>query len=279
MIKSILCAVDGSPYSESVLRNAIYLAKQFDAIIRALTVVDIRLFDWTVATGADSFVPVMPSADFQAESQRIQEDKAKKVIDKAGDMLKKEGMNFELKSAAGIPVDEICDKARQNDLVVMGIRGEYERWSDKLLGVTLESVSRQISKPLMLVDRNFVEFNHIICGYDGSNSANKALQLSAFLSKSINLTLDVIMVSDSEEERSAVLREAEKYLQPYQISFNLCHDSGDVADVLVEAQNQSKNKPLIIIGSYGHSRLREAILGSTTIQVMRTAKKPIILAK
>jgi nucleotide-binding universal stress UspA family protein len=279
MIKSILCTIDGSPYSEAVLRQGVFLANKFDAIIRVLTVVDIRLFDWAVATGADSFVPVMPSADFQAESQRMLEEKAKNVIDKAADILGKENVKFELVNTSGIPVDEICDAARQNDLVIMGVRGEYERWSDKLLGVTLESVSRQISKPTMLVDRDFKEFNRIICGYDGSNSANKALQLSAYFSSSMKLPLDIITVSPSEEERNAILREAEKYIQPYQLQFNLISREGDVAEILVQAQNEISDPTLIIIGSYGHSRLREAILGSTTVEVMRTASKPIILAK
>lgn len=279
MIKSILCAIDGSPYSEAVLRQGVYLAKKFESIIRVLIVIDIRLFDWTVATGADSFVPVMPSADFQAESQRMLEEKAKKVIEKATDILTREKVDFEVKHKSGIPVDEICDSARQNDLVIMGVRGEYERWSDKLLGVTLESVSRQITKPTMLVDREFKEINRVICGYDGSNSANKALQLAAFFSKLMKLPLDIITVSPSEEECNATLQEAEKYLQPYKIEFNLKSKTGDVADVLVQAQNDLSEATLIIIGSYGHSRLREAILGSTTVEVMRIAQKPIILAK
>jgi nucleotide-binding universal stress UspA family protein len=36
---------------------------------------------------------------------------------------------------------------------------------------------------------------------------------------------------------------------------------------------------MLVMGSYGHSRLREAIIGSTTVQVMRSAAKPIILAR
>jgi nucleotide-binding universal stress UspA family protein len=279
MVKSILLALDGSPYSEPALRYGIYLAKQFGAIIRVLTVVDIRLFDWTVATGADSFVPVMPSADFQAESQRVLEDKAQRIVEKASEILKGENAHFEIKKTAGIPVDEICSLARQNDMVIMGIRGEYERWSDKLLGVTVESVSRQISKPLMLVDKDFKPIQRIVCGYDGSVTANKALQFSAFFSKSLQLRLDVITVSNSEEERNDILREAEKYLQPYEINFNLRPETGDAADVLVAAQNQSPEFSMMITGSYGHSRLREAILGSTTIEVMRNARKPVLLAK
>lgn len=36
---------------------------------------------------------------------------------------------------------------------------------------------------------------------------------------------------------------------------------------------------LIVMGAYGHSRIREAILGSTTQTVMRKAQMPVLLAK
>ncbi|WP_457566777.1 universal stress protein, partial [Caldithrix abyssi] len=83
MIKSILLPIDGSPYTEAVLDYGDFLAEKFGAILRILTVIDIRLFDWSVATSADSFVPIMPSTEFQEESQRIQNEKAEKVIQKA----------------------------------------------------------------------------------------------------------------------------------------------------------------------------------------------------
>ncbi len=279
MIKSILLPIDGSTYSEAVLNYGKFLAEKFNAVLRVLSVVDIRLYDLSIAAGADSFVPVMPSADFQAESQGMLDEKSQKVLDKASSILNKTNLQFQLIKASGIPVDEICSHAKQNDIVVMGIRGEYERWSGKLLGATVESVTRQISKPVMLVEKTFLPFQRIQCGYDGSSYANKALQLAAFMSKTMQIKLQVISVFDSEEERTAVLNEAEQYLAPYEIDFQLRHEVGDVDEVLV---NTSKNTPapaLSIIGSYGHSRLREAILGSTTVQVMRKAEKPILLAK
>lgn len=279
MIKSILLPIDGSPYSESVLDYGIFFAKKFDSVLRIITVVDIRLFDWSIATGADSFVPVMPSVEFQEESQKMLDEKAQKVLEKASSLLQKTGLSFEVQQTTGIPVDEICSHAKENDMVIMGIRGDYERWSNKLLGVTVEAVTHQISKPLFLVDKEFKPFTRIHCGYDGSVSANKALQLAAFLANKFQLELQVISIFNLEEERNALLKEAEKYLQPYDIDFDLRHESGDAADVLVSAQNNSPSPTLTIIGSYGHSRLREAILGSTTVQVMRKANKPVLLAK
>ncbi len=279
MIKSILLPIDGSPYTESVLNYGQYFHKQFGALIRILSVVDIRLFDWSVATSADSFVPILPSAEFQEESQKIQDEKAQKVIEKAAEILDAQKVTYEVIKISGIPIDEICQYAKTTDLVIMGIRGEYARWSGKLLGATAEAVTRQIAKPVMLVDKTFDEIKQILCGYDGSITANHALQMAAFFAKTMDLPLGVISVFDSEDEAQAVLKEAEQYLLPYQIQFTLKHEKGSVEEVLIAEQNNAALPSLMVIGGYGKSRLTEAILGSTTVHVMRKAKKPILLVK
>ncbi len=279
MIKSILLPVDGSPYSEAVLNYGDYLAQKFSAVLRVLTIVDIRLFDWSVATSADSFVPIMPSSEFQEESQRIQDEKAQKVVEKASKILNAKKRTFEVLKVSGIPVDEICQYAKTTDLVIMGIRGEYERWSGKLLGATAEAVTRQIFKPLLLVDKTFRPFERIYCGYDGSITANHALQMAAFWARELQLPLQVVAVFDSEEDRKAALSEAEQYLTPYRIDFQLRHETGDAEEALINVQNNSPVPSVMVIGGFGHSRLREAILGSTTVQVMRKANKPILLVK
>lgn len=279
MIKSVLLPIDGSPYTETILNYGEYFHKKFGAFIRLLSVVDIRLFDWSIATSADSFVPILPSAEFQEESQKIQDEKAQKVIEKASKILDAKKVTYEVTKVSGIPVEEICQYAKTTDMVIMGVRGEYERWSGKLLGATAEAVTRQISKPIMLVDKTFKEIQQIQCGYDGSVTANHALQMAAFVAKTLKLPLKVIAVFDSEDEAQTVLKEAEQYLIPYQIKFELHHEKGDADDVLVAQQNNAQVPSLMVIGGYGKSRLAEAILGSTTVHVMRKAAKPILLVK
>jgi nucleotide-binding universal stress UspA family protein len=279
MIKSILLPIDGSNYSETVLKYGMYMSKKFDAVVRVLSVVDIRLIDWSMATGAESFVPLMPSADFQAESQKMQEEKAEKVNKKAEGILKKSGIKHEIIKSSGIPADEICHYAMENDFVIMGIRGEYEKWTNKFLGATVESVTRQINKPTMLVDKDFHEIERVHCGYDSSSYANKALQLSAYIVSTLKINLQVIAISVSDEERQQMLNEADRYLNPYEIEYNLRHETGDPSETLVNVQNNAPAPSLMVIGSYGHTRLREAIIGSTTVEVMRKAQKPVLLAK
>jgi nucleotide-binding universal stress UspA family protein len=279
MIKSILLPIDGSAYTDSVISYGQFLSQKFNAVLRLLSVVDIRLYDWSVATNADNFVPIMPPTGFQAESQKLHDEKTDQVLEKAGELCKKKKNKYELIKVAGIPVEEICSHAKLSDMVIMGIRGEYERWSGKLLGDTVESVTRQISKPTMLVEKEFTPFKSILCGYDGSTQANKALQFAANIAHYLKTKLQVITVMDNEEERKSVLNEAEKYLAPYEIDFQLRHEFGDPEEILINASKNTAVESLLIIGCYGHSRIREAILGSTTVHVMRNAHKPLLLAK
>ncbi len=70
MIKSILLAIDGSNYTETALKEGIDFAKIFDAHLRVLTVIDIRIFEWDVAIGVEGFAPIIPSTAYQEESQK-----------------------------------------------------------------------------------------------------------------------------------------------------------------------------------------------------------------
>jgi nucleotide-binding universal stress UspA family protein len=89
----------------------------------------------------------------------------------------------------------------------------------------------------------------------------------------------VVTVLHDQEERKAILHEAEEYLEPYQIDFQLRHEFGDPDEILVNVSKHTATPSLMIMGGFGHSRIREAILGSTTVHVMRNAQKPLLLAK
>ncbi len=279
MIKSILTPLDGSIYSDSILKYAVYLSRKFNAPVRILNIIDIRLTDLALSPASDSFVPLISSAEFQTESRKILKEKSDRIISKASTILKKDCIDFEVESVTGLPDDEICKFAMQNDLVIMGIRGEYEKWNERFLGATIESVSRQINKPLLLVDKTFRKFEGVLIGYDGSVHANNALQIAAFMAETFEIQLQVMAVFNSEEDRKAVLFEAEKYLAPYDLKFKLRHESGHASDIIITASKDSPMDQLTVIGSYGHSRLREAIIGSTTVEVMRSAAKPVLITK
>ena len=279
MIKSIFLAVDGSIFTNTVVEYGIKLAQKLNAFLRVYSVIDIRIYEWVLNTGGEGYMPVVPSNVFHDESYKFHSERAEVLINSLRKKLKENNIKFEADKLEGDPVEVICDISRQVDLVIMGARGDYARWGDRLLGATLESVSRQIHSPLFIAGQQYKEFKSIICAYDRSEASNTGLKLSAYLSEQLNMPLEVLTVNDDELEREETLEEARIYLEPYNLDHQLRHEAGDPFKMLIKVTQDVPSPALMVMGSFGHSRIREAILGSTTVQVMRKAYKPILLAK
>ncbi len=279
MIKSILLAVDGSIYTDSVIDYGIDLAKKLNAFLRVYSVIDIRIYEWVLNTGGEGYMPVIPANVFHDESHKFHSERAEGLINSLRKKLKENNVDFEADKLEGAPEEVICDISRQVDLVILGARGDYARWGDRLLGATLESVSRQILSPLLIVDKSYLPFQSITCAYDRGESSNNGLKLAAYLSEELNLPIEVLTIHDDERERQETLDEARTYLKPYDVKSKFRHEVGDVSKILTKVTVDAPKPTLLIMGRYGHSRIREAILGSTTVQVMRGAVKPILLSK
>lgn len=278
MIKTILLPVDGSVFTDAVVRHGAHLAKAFDARIKAISVVDIRFFEWPIVMGSDAFVPIIPSSVFQEESKKILDDKSQKVLEKCGEILGTEKVEFDSEKIYGSPVDIICEQAHLADLVVMGQRGEFARWESKLVGATLEAVVRQCSKPVFITPQAFNSVKRLLVAYDGSDKANKALPLAGYFAVNLGGSLAVLTVHDNEQLRNKYLTEAQTYLEPYDISVELIGEPGNPEKAIIERANAGAYN-LIVMGAFGHSRIREAILGSTTEHVMRASTVPLLLVK
>jgi nucleotide-binding universal stress UspA family protein len=279
MIKSVLLAVDGSAFTEPVIQYGIEIARKFDAYLRILTVIDIRIFEWAVAIGVEGFAPIIPSSGYQEESQKLLDQKAEEVLKKTEKILNKSNVKFELDKESGNPIDVICDKARLVDLVVMGARGEFAKWSDKMLGATLEATTRLSIKPVFICPKSYRQLKKIMVSYDGSENACKALSVAAHFAAELDLPLMILTVHESSDEAQMILKEATEYLSPHHIPHTETrHAKGEAVEKIVQI-SQEENIDLIVMGSYGHSRIREAILGSTTVQTMRKVNIPLLLAR
>jgi nucleotide-binding universal stress UspA family protein len=277
MYKSILCAVDGSSYTQSVLDCGIDLAGRVKTELRVLSVVDIRMFEWVSAISLDGFVPAIPGPNYLKDSRDVLEAKARKTLDKAGEKIKEAGIDIVSKIEFGVPQDVICDEARKSDLLIMGRRGEFAHWSGQLVGATLEAVTHSVSRPLLVVDEEFTPFSEMICAYDGSECSSRALRSGMDLAVQLGLKV-AILSAGNEETAKERLEEAAEYCKPYDISVEYIWKNEELVEALTEIYRQ-KPDAVTVMGSHGKSRIREAILGSTTLEVLRKLKHPVIIQR
>lgn len=278
MIKSILLPIDGSVYTEAQVRYTVELARAFDARVSVLSILDVRIFEWAVVMGTDGFVPIIPSNVYKEESKKILESKAAAVLEKCSEILTSENVEFDAEKISGSPSDIICEKAPLVDLLVIGMRGEFAKWKKNLVGATLDAVMRQWSKSILVTSREFKSIRNILFAYDGSERSNKALQLVGLFATQLSAPVTVLSVHDKEMFRSKLLEEAQSYLKPYKAQVDLVGVSGNPEKEIIRVAGE-RHCDLMIMGAFGHSRIREAILGSTTEQVVRKADVPVLLSK
>ncbi|MGB4813353.1 MAG: universal stress protein [Methylophilaceae bacterium] len=147
MYQHILCPVDGSPTSNSGMHEAIQLAKQLNANIRFIHVIDL-------------YVPVFdPMGDFNVVYvDDILRKNAKTVLEKAVVAAREKGVaaESEVRETLGNRVSKLVieeAEAWPADLIVMGTHGL--RGMERLvLGSDAETIVRKSAVPVLLVNNS-----------------------------------------------------------------------------------------------------------------------------
>ena len=276
MLKSYLVTVDGSEYSAAAVGYAIALAKRAAARITLLSVVDIVSLEGPFLADLSGIVGVVPYLDLQQQVRDTLVEKARLILETHAATVRGAGLECATRHETGVVSRVICEAAATHDAIVVGRRGEHATWSGFLLGSTVEEVVRGCAKPVLVTPRQERPLTRILVAYDGSRTANRALGLAATLAAGLDLPLVAVCVSSDEREGRTILAEAESYLEPHRLRVKAVLESGSpVEGTLQVAQRESCD--LIIMGAFGHSRVRELFVGSTTDGILRAAELPVLL--
>ena len=280
MYKSILLGTDGSSAAEVAADYAIWFANQLGARLRVLYITDIRLLegpwmsDLSGAVGAQPYVALVP------QIQKFQRDKAAMILAAAEKRCDDAHVTCETAHETGGLVQVLLDYEQRTDLVVLGQRGEHARWSGGMLGSSVERMVRASIKPCLVTPEKFQPIGHLLLAYDGSIESGKALQAGIDLVLALGARVTIITVCQSETEESAskVLNDAVQLARGHGLKpqAQLVHGNAE-AEILNHCEKIEAT--LIVMGAYGHTRIRELILGSTTSHVMRKAPVPVLLVR
>ena len=278
MFKNILVGIDASEHSRNAQTYACYLARRFDATLTGLHVVDIVSIEGPFLHDISGSFGLEPYLDLSFKMREALTARGNALLESFENAAKAENLRVETVLDLGVVANVICDHARQADLLIIGHRGMNERFSTGLLGSTAESVARKCSQPLFITPAGFREIRSAVLAYDGSERASKAMRHAAEFCGELKIPLTVITVARDAKLGERSLEEARGYFRshPGQVSFELL--SGHTHEAIVAFLNRSATD-LLFIGAYGHSRIIEMVLGSTTEYVLRNAACPVFLSR
>jgi len=277
MIKKILIPTDGSANSFTALKYGIYIARKLDAAVTGLYVLDVNLIQGPMLTDISGSVGMPPYDGFFDVIETSLNEKADFILKNFQERCQESGINPELKRTIGKINQTIIEEAQNADLILMAKKGEHFHLKEGgLLGSVAEAVVRNSGKPVLITPETFLEIESMGLAYDGSDPAAKALKLSLELSEQAVWPLTVVVISPDAQKSAALSTEIEDIVEAQSADCAVIILQGKEGEEIIKFIKEGSVE-LMVMGAYGHNRLRELLLGSTTSFVLRKSHIPVLL--
>ena len=208
MIKNILVPLDGSEHSKAALDYAIWITEKFNGSLFGQHIIDTISIEGTFFHDISGSLGFEPYLDFSSKMREILEERGRYVLDDFAARCEKKGIRYTTFLDMGLIANEICERAKVADLVVIGHRGVNEEFSTGLLGTTAETITRKCPRPVFVSTKQFKSVEHPLLAYDGSQRASSAMESAAEFCTVLHLPLTVLTVSREEPVIRANLQQA-----------------------------------------------------------------------
>lgn len=282
--KTVLACVDGSTFSEAVVDYAAWVSQTVKSPLKLLHNIEHRqtpLRDLSGNLSVDIRENLLEElTELEAKSNKILMEQGKIMLDQARERAigrdAFEPATFQRHGSLAESLIEMEDEIR---VLVMGVRGEDHENRQDQIGAQLETVIRNMHRPVLVVNRPFLQApKNIMLAYDGSESARKGLEMLATSPLFKGMTCHVVHVSKDAKAEERILAKARETLEASGLSVETSSLEGEVESALLDYRRQN-NIDMTVMGAFGHSRLRELLFGSVTVKMLSNSQVPLLLLR
>ncbi|MEQ6916159.1 universal stress protein [Halomonas aquatica] len=284
MTEQVMAAIDGSQFSEGVCDYAAWASLALEAPLTFLHVVDNH--PQTAETDLSGNIGLGAREHLLEELSHLDERRAK-VAQEQGRLMLKAARERAVGHGVGDPagrqrngtlvetLEELQDEIR---LLVVGKRGEGAHQASDHLGSNLERVVRTLHRPILMVPDTYKKPEKVMLAFDGSKTTRKGVELLARSPLFSGIPCHVVIVGAETGDNRSQLDWALSTLRDAGHEAEGAIRAGEVEETLRSYQ-QEHGIDLLVMGAYGHSRVRHLLVGSTTTTMLRRASLPVLLLR
>jgi nucleotide-binding universal stress UspA family protein len=282
-MSKLIALVDGSVYSKSVCDHAAWIAKRTGSPIEIVHVLGRREtatapsdLSGSIALGARSTLLAELSA-LDEQRAKLAQRRGRAILEDAKAAIEPSGItDVATRLRLGDIVETIAEIEADADMVVIGKRGEGADFARLHLGSNLERIARSNRKPIFVASRAFKPIESFLIAFDGGASSMKAVDHVARSRLFEGLSCRILMVAQDTPEAQKRLQDAGSILQAGGYSVRADIVAGQ-PDAVIARTVETEGIDLLVMGAYGHSRIRNLVIGSTTTEMIRSCKVPVVL--
>jgi nucleotide-binding universal stress UspA family protein len=282
MTDKIIALVDGSIYSESVCEHAAWISDRTGAPVELIHVLGRRDAPETtdlsgsIRLGARSKL-LEDLAELDAQRAKLVGHRGRAILEDARAIVDAAGANdITTRLRRGDLVETISEVEAAARVIVVGKRGEAADFAKGHLGSNLERIVRTAKRPVFVASRAFTPIERVLVAYDGSQLAIKAVDQIARSSFFAGLSVTVVTVGEKSAAAQKGLEAAKALLKAAGFEARTRLVEGRPEEVLGRLVDD-EDFGLLVMGAYGHSRIRSFVIGSTTTEMVRSCKVPVLM--
>ena len=284
--KYIVACVNGVPPSDAVIDYSAWVANKTNKSLKFLHTINHQeseqKSDLSGSIGVDANDELLDElVEIEHQQNKLLNRKAKLILESAQKRVSKVGI-VESKQCLrnGRLIENLLDLQDDISLAVIGRYGQKHH-SEKAkgpVGHKVEAVIRSIHKPVLVVSKSFVEPKAVVLAFDGSKSANKALDFIHDQNIFKDIKIHIVYTGEVSDKSTGFLKEAENKLKQAGLSAKSLHLEGQ-ADKAIFAYLAKNNIDMMIMGAYGHSWIHDIFMGSFTSKILAKNEIPLLLLR
>ena len=279
MIKNILVHIPTERPMRPVIDGSVSLAKDFSAHVDAIAIGYISTSAAYVVNGSAA---AAVAAVFEMEQERAAE-RASAALAVFETEARNAGISYATRSIADMPGEaatSIGITARLYDLAVVAQPVAERQTSDNIIST---EILIQAGAPVLFIPhifRGVFKAKRIGICWDGSRLAARALRdAKPFLAQADTLIAISINGADSVPPEASA-QELSRHLARAGLQIKSIDPPASRSDIQpsILSRAADENIDMLVMGAYGHSRLREGILGGVTREMLRTMTVPTLMS-
>ena len=266
-MRSILVHADTGTATGTRLQTALDIARRMQAHLTVHINTPLAHF-----VAMDPFGGVYPLQDMMIRAQEAETA----LVTRLTAQLSGEDVPFNIITTSGEPIDEIVRAARLADLVVVPLdaRESTSRSAAETVGgVAIAVGSIVLALP---VDLTFTLAGRAMIAWNGSHEGANALRRAIPL---LALASEVHVITIGHDKAKLPAADALEYLSRHDIHAALDERKLDGSiEETIQLSAVGIRADWVVMGAYGHSRMREMVFGGVTRYLLDNAKFPLLLA-
>jgi nucleotide-binding universal stress UspA family protein len=275
MLRSILVALDESPWSEAATSLALEWAARFGARLVGLGIVDTHsiMGPEFVSVGATEFKRRRDEARIADANKRVAG-----VLDRFRSRCAEAGIQASTLKDSGDSAESILRQAHRCDLILLGRETYFHFETQDEPDETLGQVLRRSPRPTVVVPRESPTGNGVIVAYGGGREVARTLQTFQLLGLAGGEMTHLISIQRDEHKNDGFVQLAAEFLKSHgaRHQLHIVETKLGPAQALLE-QVRSLQPRLLVMGAHGHHPVRNLFATSVTRAVLRDCPVPVLV--